>query len=357
MRLVAEAKLCRLIAAHRAWPGSGCWHSPKTELMDCPTGGEAAASQPDSCVENDAAQQAAAAGIASLELDAEYWRREVASRLERYRARRKPRGPRYPSLRLPFDSSDNWLPVSGSALAMSATVPRELTQEDQQQSTPQPVDLHPAIIEEPDLFTNVIEFPRSAAVPVYHANELAEPIFERPRIVEAPEILPPPPALGGMLLEPARNGEADRRTSADSILPSASLPRRMLAGLLDALVLVAALAGFGAIFVWLNPERPPMPVQATAVFVVAALLWAAYEFLFMVYTGSTPGLRLAGLRLVRFDGLPARRGLRRWRVLASYVSAFSLGLGYLWSVLDEDSLCWHDRITRTHFSREPAAMA
>jgi uncharacterized RDD family membrane protein YckC len=327
--------------------------------MDCPTGGEAAASAHDSCVENTAAQQAAAAGIASLELDAEYRRREVASRLERYRARRKPRAPRYPSLRLPFDSSDSWLPVSGSALVMSATVPAapELMQENQQQKAAQVVDLRPAISEEPELFANIIEFPRSAAVPVYHCNELAEPIFERPRIVEAPEILPPPPALGGMLLEATRDREPDRRASADLIPSSASLPRRMLAGLLDGLVLAAALAGFGAIFVWVNPQRPPIPVLAMAVLVVAVLLWAAYEFLFMVYTGSTPGLRLARLRLVRFDGASAQRRVRRWRVLASYLSAFSLGLGYLWSILDEDGLCWHDRITRTHFSREPAAIA
>ena len=353
MRLVWEAKLRpRVIAAHRAWPGSGYWHSPKTALMDCPTGGDAAASANHSYEGNAAAQERAAAGIASLELDAEYRRREVASRLERYRARRKPRAPRYPSLRLPFDSSDNWLPVSGSALAMSAAASAapELTRENQQQKAAQAVDLRQAIAEEPELFANVIEFPRSAAVPVYHANELAEPIFERPRIVEAPEILPPPPALGGMLLEPACDRETDRRASADVILTSASLPRRMLAGLLDALVLAAALAGFGAIFVWVNPERPPMPVLATAVFVVAVLSWAAYEFLFMVYTGSTPGLRLARLGLVSFDGRPARRRVRRWRVLASYLSAFSLGLGYLWSILDEDGLCWHDRITRTHFS-------
>ena len=320
--------------------------------MDCPTDGDAA-SVHDSYVENAAAQQVAAAGIASLELDAEYRRREVASRLERYRARRKPRAPRYPSLRLPFDSSDNWLPVSGSALAMSAAAPAvpKLTQANKpEQNTPQLVDLHPAITEEPELFANVIEFPRSAAVPIYHANELAEPIFERPRIVEAPEILPPPPALGGMLLEPARDREPDRRARADLVPLSASLPRRMLAGLLDTLVLVAALAGFGAIFVWLNPQRPPMPVLATAVFVVGVLLWAAYEFLFMVYTGSTPGLRLAKLRLVKFDGSPTRRRTRRWRVLASYLSAFPLGLGYLWSILDEDGLCWHDRITRSHLS-------
>jgi len=173
---------------------------------------------------------------------------------------------------------------------------------------------------------------------------------ERPRIVEAPEILPPPPALGGMMLEASRAGEADRKTGADLALPLASLPRRIWAGFLDAAILIAALAGFGAIFGWINPDRPPIHIMATAVSIVAVVSWAAYHFLFMVYTGSTPGLRLARLQLVRFDGSMTKRRVRRWRVLASYLSAFSLGLGYLWSVLDEDSLCWHDRITHTHLS-------
>jgi uncharacterized RDD family membrane protein YckC len=90
------------------------------------------------------------------------------------------------------------------------------------------------------------------------------------------------------------------------------------------------------------------PTLAAALTVVAVLLWKAYEFLFVVYTGSTPGLRAARLRLVEFDGSPLNRRLRRWRVLASCLSAFSAGLGYLWCVLDQDGLCWHDRITRTH---------
>ena len=105
-------------------------------------------------------------------------------------------------------------------------------------------------------------------------------------------------------------------------------------------------------FVWMNPQRPPLPVLATAVMSVTVILWASYEFLFTVYTGSTPGLRMAGLRLVKFDGSLAPRRLRRWRVLASYLSAVALGLGYLWSVLDEDGLSWHDRITHTHLHRD-----
>jgi hypothetical protein len=30
------------------------------------------------------------------------------------------------------------------------------------------------------------------------------------------------------------------------------------------------------------------------------------------------------------------------------LSTFPLGLGIVWALLDEDTLCWHDRITRTY---------
>jgi hypothetical protein len=72
--------------------------------------------------------------------------------------------------------------------------------------------------------------------------------------------------------------------------------------------------------------------------------------LLIVYSATTPGLRAVGLELTRFDGTPTTRSLRRWRVLASYLSGFSLGMGYAWVFLDEDSLCWHDRITHTFLS-------
>jgi uncharacterized RDD family membrane protein YckC len=77
-------------------------------------------------------------------------------------------------------------------------------------------------------------------------------------------------------------------------------------------------------------------------------LWAVFEYVFLVYTGSTPGMRLTGLRLSDFDGSTPGRTTRRWRALAMALSAVSLGLGFLWCLLDEDTLCWHDRITRTY---------
>jgi len=37
-------------------------------------------------------------------------------------------------------------------------------------------------------------------------------------------------------------------------------------------------------------------------------------------------------------------------VLASWLSAVSAGMGYAWVFLDEDVLCWHDRITHTYLA-------
>ena len=195
----------------------------------------------------------------------------------------------------------------------------------------------------------VIEFPRSAAIPVFHPSELAEPVFDfdRPRIVEAPEILPPPPALGGMLIEPLQQQAPERRPTSALLTPCASIARRVAAALMDGILVASFVAGFAALVFRLTAVQLPLSLVAASGGVLAVLLWAAYEFLFIVYTGSTPGLRVARLRLTGFDGSRLNRRRRRWRVLASLLSAFSAGLGYLWCFLDEDGLCWHDRITRS----------
>jgi uncharacterized RDD family membrane protein YckC len=327
-------------------------------LTNRPTNGDLAV-QPLLC--------AAEAAPASVYPSADSWRVEVAARLERYRTRRKPRTPRYPSLLLPFDSPANWSrPAqlagwaearSGESGAAAATAERAvqdstLESKEEQTTLAAPASAEPR--QTPELSAKVIEFPRSAAIPVFHRSELADPIFDfdRPRIVEAPEILPPPPALGGMLIEPAPHESTDKRADCPSAIRSASIGRRLLAVLIDGLIVATALTAFAAIFLRVNPSlklvRGPLPLLAVALGVFGVLLWAAYEFFFVVYTGSTPGLRAARLRLAAFEGSPLNRRTRRWRVLASLLSVFSAGLGYLWCVLDQDGLCWHDRITRSH---------
>ncbi len=302
--------------------------------------------------------------------DPDAWRREVAARLAHYRTRRKPRAPRYPSLLLPFDSYDDrsrsFTATASTAPANSEPASDTFPQEDDTATSSAPFDNGEESRREdeaenrieyqadvqagapPEVSAKIIEFPRSAAIPVMDLIQLADPIFDRPRIVEAPEIVPPAPALGGILMESAQPEPADRPARADSLIFSASIASRLLATSVDALIIVAALSGFSAVFLRFNPIHGPLPLLAGAGGALAIVLWMTYEFFFMVCTGSTPGLYAARLKLANFDGSAVPRRTRRWRVLASFLSAFSAGLGYLWCFLDQDSLCWHDRITRTH---------
>src|SRR5207237_598393 len=90
----------------------------------------------------------------------------------------------------------------------------------------------------------ILEFPRSVTPPVIQ-DELAEPMLDRPRIVEAPAFLPPPPALGGILIEEATEQEVERRPGFDMPLQSATLSRRLLAGTVDGSRVAGALTLLG----------------------------------------------------------------------------------------------------------------
>jgi uncharacterized RDD family membrane protein YckC len=279
------------------------------------------------------------------------WRQEVSARLERYRMRRKPRGPKYPSLRLPFESADSWRTASSQPAGREIFPETEnLAAAPEQRTVVEPAASAYVVEQEPEPTAKIIEFPRSAAIPVFHGDELADPVLERPRIVEAPEIVPPPPALGGILIEPPPDRNADKRREPDYALPQASIGRRIAAAVVDGAVILSAVAMFGAIFLRMNPERMTMSFMLPGGAAAATILWALYQYLLFVYSGTTPGLLVTRMRLARFDGSRPSRRLRRWRVLASYLSACALGLGYLWCLLDEDALCWHDRITRTHLT-------
>jgi uncharacterized RDD family membrane protein YckC len=200
----------------------------------------------------------------------------------------------------------------------------------------------------------IIEFPRSfpqswtpTPAPL---DELAEPVLDHPRILEAPEVVPPPPALGGITIEPAQPPENEKRPGIDFPLNSAPLAQRILAATIDALIIAVACALFGVVFWKMTAIRPPRFQLIGLAAGFPAIFWAAYQYLLIVYSGGTPGLRLARLELSRFDCNPTSRRLRRRRILASFLSAASLGMGYAWLFLDEDALCWHDRITHTYLA-------
>lgn len=335
----------------------------------------------------EAAASQAPSEVVPADETASAWRDELTAKLSNYRARRKPRPPRYPSLRLRFEAESSSSAPASPAPAAFETVSHQALALDGMTQLPTPAEAEsepsPTVSSaesaeggnsrgpanpRPNHGARIIEFPRSPEfrsefqseflrsdppAPTSY-NELAGPVMAPPRILEAPEIVPPPPALGGITIEAAEPKGIQRRPGIEIPLQAAPLSRRTAAAAIDGLIILLAAALFGLIFWKMTGMRPPLSQILGLIAAVPCLLWAAYQYLLLVYAGTTPGLRFGGLEVARFDGTLANRRLRRWRVLASYLGAVSLGMGYVWVLLDEDSLCWHDRITHTYLAPKNA---
>jgi uncharacterized RDD family membrane protein YckC len=284
--------------------------------------------------------------------DGPQWRQEVAARLNHYHSRRTRKPPRYPSLALKFDPPAYSSPPSYVPEPPCATASPLPSRSEVATATAAAA----GEIAEPQLLpadaSNVIEFPRPLVPPPPCPDELAEAILDLPRILDAPEAVSKQVPLGGIILQ---GEEATAPSDLELPLPVAPLGRRLLAAGLDGALVATATVMFALITNKIAVLLPSARVVLELGVALPAILWAAFEYVFLVYTGSTPGMRLTGLRLSEFDGSVPDRTTRRWRALAMALSAVSLGLGFLWCLLDEDTLCWHDRITRTYLDAGRAA--
>ncbi len=128
----------------------------------------------------------------------------------------------------------------------------------------------------------------------------------------------------------------------------ASIDRRVMAFAVD---FAAVTAGFMAFLVVFVASTPHLPQGLTAVVLAGAVyvaLWVLYQMLFFSLSGATAGMLYAHIALCTFDDQnPTRSALQR-RLGAWWISFLPLGIGFLWCFVDEDNLCWHDRITRTY---------
>ena len=183
------------------------------------------------------------------------------------------------------------------------------------------------------------ELPESKVVPIRvepHRRETRK-TGDRPRRSASPT--DQQPALE--FLSPVASNEPV------AIPPVASFPLRMIASGLDlALILAAALVFF--LFLRLVAGSVTLDRFLLAGGLCAViLLTLLYGGTFLYGAGATPGMKCLGLRLVNFDGRPAPRRQRLWRLAGTIVSAGSFFLGYLWAAFDEEGLFWHDRISKT----------
>jgi len=294
------------------------------------------------------------------------WKQEVASCLESYRARRGSRRPRYnTSLSLDFERATNRMVASAVtdeeisqdvALASSRQVLEQPvpTEDDRNEffgaanDIPEPEAWSPApAARDQRPPTKVIEFPRLLTLfdMAPTGNELADPVADKPRILYVSEEVPTAQApLADIQIDPE---VWPSLPEVELLLRVAPVKKRVFAALADALIVLTGATIFMAIVL----REVPAPNSNLGYALVAALpavFWAIYEYLFLVHCAATPGMQMAHLALASFDSEPIGRRLRRARALAWMLSTFPLGLGLIWALLDEDTLCWHDRISRTY---------
>ena len=190
----------------------------------------------------------------------------------------------------------------------------------------------------------IIEFPRMQT----RHYELAEPVSDQLRIFEAEEL--PPPLTNHLTqieiapAEPAYIGTVDLEVP----IQCAPIGLRIYAATVDAAIMIAAFALFGfsaQLFATSLPMTKPLLASSA---ICLFLLLTIYYLLSLSMSRGTAGMEISGLRVITFSGHSPSRMILHWRALATALSYAALGMGFAWSLIDEDRLCWHDRITRTY---------
>jgi uncharacterized RDD family membrane protein YckC len=72
-----------------------------------------------------------------------------------------------------------------------------------------------------------------------------------------------------------------------------------------------------------------------------------YGLIWAIAGRETAGMQYTDLQLITFDGFQLDARSRALRFASTWLSFCSGGLGLLWAVADEESLTWHDHISKT----------
>jgi uncharacterized RDD family membrane protein YckC len=314
--------------------------------------------------------------LTSVAVQEESWRNEVSSRIQNYKARRRRslgseslsfnfestagnhvflRPEREPEPEPPVASEPDPLSAyyahpyaTAPAMEQYAPVEEEIQAEESVPEPPLTFEPEPPSVPET---AKLIFFPKPPMMQEAPPDQLAEPVFDVPRIMEATESVE---TVAVPLADITLQSEFEEHVPAEPILdlpaPVAPVAQRIVSEAMDVFFVIIATVVFGMIANRVGAssiaadKRSLLEVAVT----VPAAFWAIYKYIFLVYSGSTPGMTATRLRLADFQGETPTARVRRWRALAMLVSAFPLGLGLFWSFVDPETLCWHDRISKTY---------
>jgi len=129
--------------------------------------------------------------------------------------------------------------------------------------------------------------------------------------------------------------------------PVAVPVHRMIAAALDTSMILTAVGIFLVILHLLPGEIRLNRLTVPNYLVVAAAFTILYKLLWCLAGSDSPGMRWTRLRLLNFDGHEPTQLQRIQRMAGGCLSFSAAGLGLLWALVDEESLAWHDHISKT----------
>jgi len=266
--------------------------------------------------------------------------------------------------------------LARGTFGVANAVPHEMLDEDEREALDEEIafrqspvfeEVQPAV----PITANLIEFPR----------QLVAPRKARPRLAEGPlrEETAQPEAAGHQLrifevetsqistvadteasapewssirlgASPVKDVEAipSYAVSGPPTVMAAAFSLRLMAAAVDGCLLLAGLLGFVTVAAYAAGQVPAGLTAALSTGGALAVLFLLYQLLFFTFAEATPGMRYARIGLCTLgDDNPTRPAIRR-RLLAVLLAACPMGLGFVWAWFDEDTLGWHDRISRMY---------
>jgi uncharacterized RDD family membrane protein YckC len=301
----------------------------------------------------------------SLALQPE-WRREVRHRLQSYRERRGQTGANDSQTALEFEADTeerataldlahepkSFAAGAGAGLMERGAQPQ--IQYDSQFAHEFDEATDAAVALDDDQYEDPLQATLAAAAARIAQGAAAPPVAAKKRepfqhllidVSRPPEV----EAEGSASQDDAEPARSSPRLDS-KLFPVADLSVRRHAATVDAICLVLAYAVILGSFAFFGGKIFASKLNAIVGGAIFALLYTQYFTLFTMMGGATPGMMLAGLRLVSFDGsAPEPRQLMRRS--AGYLLSGGMALmGFLWSFWDEDHLSWHDHISQTYIT-------
>lgn len=186
------------------------------------------------------------------------------------------------------------------------------------------------------------------------AEEVAAPV-EPVAPTAAPMASPDPTAIPTPVAAPMSTPTPAAAPAASQTMVYSGIGKRFVALFLDGIVLggvtygIGQLGGSGEVTVnaYGNLEQSGGMTYMMSQ-LISLVIYGAYYIYFIGSMGQTPGKRIMGIKVVTTTGEHPSFGVATMRYLVSFLSAFAIGLGYLWAFFNKEHQTWHDKAAGTY---------